>query len=56
MLKHLCPTHPPNSIYLSPFVQVFQDSVLNGFMALGQPAWSEARQVIQKLLSKDEVS
>lgn len=25
-------------------------------MALGQPAWSEARQVVQNLLSKDVVS
>lgn len=39
---------------LSANQQVFQESVLNGFMSLGQPAWSEARQVIQKLLSKDE--
>ena len=29
---------------------------MNGFMLLEQPAWSEARQVIQKLLSKDVVS
>jgi hypothetical protein len=27
---------------------------LNAFMALGRPAWSETRQTLQKLLSKDE--
>ena len=33
-----------------------QEPVFNGFMLLGQPVQSEARQVIPKLLSKDEVS
>lgn len=33
---------------------VFDESSLNGFMGLGRPAWLEARQVIQKLLSKNE--
>ena len=33
-----------------------QVAVLNGFRSLGQPVWSEVRQVIQKLLSKDEES
>ena len=33
--------------------QVFEE---HGFMLLGQAAWSEARQIMQKLLSKDEVS
>ena len=35
--------------------QVFQSDVLNGFMALGRPAWTEARQVLQTILSKDQV-
>ena len=38
------------------YTQVFQEPVLNGFILLGKPAWSEARQVMLKLLSKDEVS
>ena len=33
---------------------VFQ-SVLNDFMALGRPAWDEARQVLQRVLSSHEV-
>ncbi|KAL3211243.1 hypothetical protein MRX96_036584 [Rhipicephalus microplus] len=33
---------------------VFEQKTLNEFMALGRPAWVEARQVIQKLLSKNE--
>lgn len=33
---------------------VFDESSLNSFMGLGRPAWLEARQVIQKLLSKNE--
>lgn len=33
---------------------VFEEPALNAFMALGRPAWVEARQVAQKLLSKNE--
>ncbi|KAH6931340.1 hypothetical protein HPB50_023563 [Hyalomma asiaticum] len=33
---------------------VFEQKTLNEFMALGRPAWVEARQVIRKLLSKNE--
>ncbi|CAN7984030.1 unnamed protein product [Ixodes hexagonus] len=33
---------------------VFEEPSLNSFMGLGRPAWLEARQVIQKLLSKNE--
>lgn len=36
-------------------LQVFQSDTLNGFMSLGRAAWTEARQVLQKILSKDEV-
>ena len=36
-------------------VQVFQESTLNGFMSLGRAAWTEARHVLQRILSKDEV-
>ncbi|XP_077979931.1 fumarylacetoacetase-like [Glandiceps talaboti] len=39
---------------LSECNQVFDEPVLNGFMALGQPAWAEARSTLQKLLSKDD--
>lgn len=38
------------------FAQVFAQETLNGFMALGRPAWTEARQLLQRLLSKNEVS
>ena len=34
---------------------VFQEATLNGFMSLGRAAWSEARQVLQRILSKDAV-
>ena len=47
-------THTHTHIHIH--TQVFEEPVLNGFMLLGQAAWSEARQVIPKLLSKDEVS
>eukprot|EP00043_Microstomoeca_roanoka_P019598 m.223630 g.223630 ORF g.223630 m.223630 type:complete len:421 (+) comp17026_c5_seq1:114-1376(+) len=33
---------------------VFAQPTLNAFMALGRPAWSEARQTLQQLLSADE--
>lgn len=33
---------------------VFCEGTLNAFMALGRPAWQEARAVLQKILSKDE--
>eukprot|EP00128_Syssomonas_multiformis_P010131 Colp12_sorted_trinity150504_noHs@16023 len=39
---------------LKDHVHVFSEPALNGFMALGRPAWLEARAVTQKLLSKDE--
>ena len=42
-------------VYIHTHTRV-QEPVLNGFMLLGQPGQSEARQVITKLLSKDEVS
>jgi len=32
---------------------VFSEGALNGFLALGRPAWSKAREVIQHLLSAD---
>lgn len=32
---------------------VFQDSTLNYFMSLGKPAWMEARQTLQHLLSEE---
>lgn len=31
--------------------QVFSEGALNGFLALGRPAWSKAREVIQNLLA-----
>ena len=37
-------------------LQVFQESTMNGFMSLGRAAWTEARQVLQRILSKDAVS
>ena len=36
-----------------PSGNVFSEDALNGFLALGRPAWSKARQVIQDLLSAD---
>jgi len=39
---------------LSSKQDVFTNSTLNEFMALGRPAWQEARATLQKLLSKDE--
>eukprot|EP01104_Vermistella_antarctica_P003139 TRINITY_DN13299_c0_g1_i1.p1 TRINITY_DN13299_c0_g1~~TRINITY_DN13299_c0_g1_i1.p1 ORF type:complete len:431 (+),score=110.65 TRINITY_DN13299_c0_g1_i1:33-1295(+) len=33
-----------------------EESTLNGFMALGRPAWKEARKVMQDLLSATEAS
>jgi len=32
---------------------VFSENALNGFLALGRPAWSKARKVIQHLLAAD---
>lgn len=42
-------------IWYDVYIQVFQEPTLNAFMALGRPAWTEARQVLQQILSKDEV-
>lgn len=33
---------------------VFSKSTLNDFMALGRPAWTQARETISRLLSRDE--
>jgi fumarylacetoacetase len=33
--------------------RVFADNALNAFLALGRPAWSKARQVIQELLAAE---
>jgi fumarylacetoacetase len=33
--------------------RVFSEGALNGFLALGRPAWTKAREVIQHLLSAD---
>lgn len=33
--------------------QVFSEDALNGFLALGRPAWSKAREAIQNLLAAD---
>jgi fumarylacetoacetase len=33
--------------------RVFSESALNGFLALGRPAWRKAREVIQHLLAAD---
>ena len=33
--------------------RIFAESALNGFLALGRPAWRKAREVIQDLLSAD---
>ena len=33
--------------------RVFSEGALNGFLALGRPAWSKAREVIQHLLAAD---
>jgi fumarylacetoacetase len=41
---------------LSKNAQVFGEATLNGFMSLGRAAWTEARQVLQRILSKDSVS
>jgi len=35
---------------------VFADGALNGFLALGRPAWSKAREVIQHLLAADTLT
>lgn len=34
-------------------LRVFSESALNGFLALGRPAWRQAREVIQHLLASD---
>jgi len=47
-IKHLF-TGP----HMSAHQAVFADTTLNGFMALGRPAWQEARALITQLLSKD---
>src|ERR1700730_9261922 len=33
--------------------RVFSEGSLNGFLALGRPAWRKAREVIQNLLSSE---
>src|ERR1700704_5550642 len=33
--------------------RVFSDGALNGFLALGRPAWNKAREVIQNLLAAE---
>src|SRR5476649_2453396 len=33
--------------------RVFSEGALNGFLALGRPAWSKTREVIQRLLAAD---
>ncbi|XP_041361314.1 fumarylacetoacetase-like [Gigantopelta aegis] len=43
-----------NGPVLSSQLHVFDEPVLNGFMALGRPAWLEARASLQKILSKSE--
>ena len=40
---------------LSSKQDVLKSTTLNGFMALGRPAWKEARSVLQRILSADEV-
>lgn len=37
-------------------LQVFDAPTLNGFMALGRPAWKETRAALQKLLSKEDAT
>src|ERR1700682_21076 len=32
---------------------IFSEGALNGFLALGRPAWSKTREVIQRLLAAD---
>jgi len=39
---------------LSGHAGVFEEETLNAFMALGKPAWKEARSVITRLLSSNE--
>jgi len=41
---------------ISPHVDVFDAPTLNGFMALGRPAWKETRAALQKLLSKEDAT
>ncbi|XP_041460201.1 fumarylacetoacetase-like [Lytechinus variegatus] len=43
-----------NGPILSECNDVFTEETLNSFMALGRPAWKEARATIQRLLSADE--
>lgn len=43
-----------NGPHLAAHQHVFEESTLNAFMALGRPAWQEARATLQKILSKDE--
>uniref|UniRef100_A0A914WYG7 Fumarylacetoacetase n=1 Tax=Plectus sambesii TaxID=2011161 RepID=A0A914WYG7_9BILA len=42
--------------HISQHQDVFSQQTLNAFMALGRPAWTETRQVLQKLLCKDEAT
>ncbi|KAL6955094.1 fumarylacetoacetase [Sarracenia purpurea var. burkii] len=37
---------------LKPKIDVFKQTTLNDFMALGKPSWTEARQSLQSYLSK----
>ncbi|XP_071507873.1 fumarylacetoacetase-like [Diadema antillarum] len=41
---------------LSECNEVFTEESLNSFMALGRPAWKEARATLQRLLSADEAA
>ncbi|GBF94003.1 fumarylacetoacetase [Raphidocelis subcapitata] len=41
---------------LSKHADCFQTDALNGFMALGQPAWREARATLRRLLSASEAA
>src|SRR5262245_36806267 len=48
-----------HGLFNGPFlrqVKVFGLSTLNAFLALGRPAWSEARTTISRLLRHDEAT
>jgi fumarylacetoacetase len=47
-------THLFNGPHLQGRQEVFLQPTLNAFMALGRPAWTEARMLVQQLLSEDE--
>ena len=52
----LLPVLPAPTCFNYNLLQVFGEATLNGFMSLGRAAWTEARQVLQRILSKDSVS